>query len=323
MMLRLAAAALACWSTSALAGGLVFCDRSTDISAAGQDRMLRFSAVVKEELERSGGQVALVARAGTDLSRFGIRYSHAGIALRASPNGAWSVRQLYYACEEGAPRLFDQGLAGFVGGSDDPSIGYLAVLIVPAAEAATLERAALDNRRALALLNDRYSANAYAWGLRYQNCNQWVAELLGQAWGGAEAAGADADADADAETIVADAAVDARGTPAAPRERAQRWLRAHGYAPQRIEVHNPALLLGAAFVPWLHRDDHPEADVARAAYLVSMPDSIEAFVRTAVPGTVRIEFCHAGAQVVVHRGWQPIADGCVAAPGDTVVRLDD
>ena len=33
-----------------------------------------------------GETVALISRSGTDLSRFGIRYSHAGVSLKASDN---------------------------------------------------------------------------------------------------------------------------------------------------------------------------------------------------------------------------------------------
>ena len=55
------------------------------------------------------------------------------------------------------------------------------MLLLPAAEAAQLEQAALDRRRALGLLGASYSANAYAFGLRHQNCNQWLAELLASA----------------------------------------------------------------------------------------------------------------------------------------------
>ena len=105
------------------------------------------------------------------------------MSLRASSNTPWSVRQLYFACDERRPRLFDQGLAGFVFGTDDPSVGYVSIVWLPRERAAALERAALDNARALRLLAADYSANAYPFSLRYQNCNQWVVELLAPAWG--------------------------------------------------------------------------------------------------------------------------------------------
>ncbi|MEP7297796.1 MAG: DUF2145 domain-containing protein [Burkholderiales bacterium] len=275
-----------------------YCDHSTELTAEQKDRLLRFGAVIKTELERSGASLALVARSGLDLARFGLRYSHAGISLKASPNTPWSVRQLYYACDERRPRLFDQGLSGFLFGTDNPAIGYVSAVLLPPAQADALEHAALDKARALQLLNATYSANAYAWGLTYQNCNQWVIELLASAW---------------------NAAPDA----SAPRAQAQRWLAGQGYEPTRIDVGNRALMWAGAFVPWLHDDDHPADDIASMTYRVSMPEAIEHFVHTTVPGATRIEFCHTASRIVVHRGWGPIAEGCMPDGSDTVIALDD
>jgi hypothetical protein len=179
----LAAGAAALWATAAPAAALRYCDRPAEASPAEQDRLLRVGALIKAELEASGQRVALIARSGLDLRRFGVRYSHAGVSLQASPNTPWSVRQLYYACDERRPRLFDQGLAGFLLGVDDPALGYISIVLLPAADSAALERAALDNARALSLLGGTYSANAHPWSLRYQNCNQWLAELLALAQG--------------------------------------------------------------------------------------------------------------------------------------------
>lgn len=295
-LLLCALGGVACGASHASA--LQFCDHQATLSAAQKDTLFRFGAIIKTELENSGARLALVARSGLDLSRFGMRYSHAGFSLKASPNTPWSVRQLYYACDEGRPRIFDQGLSGFLLGTDDPSIGYVSIVLMPAAEAAEIEQAALDNARALQLLNTTYSANAYAWGLRYQNCNQWVVEMLATAWGRIDDAGE-------------------------PRAQAQRWLALHGYTPSRVEVGNRALTWAAAFVPWLHSDDHPSDDLAQMIYRVSMPAAIEGFVRSTVPGASRIEFCHTERHVVVHRGWDPIAEGCTPGAQDTVITLAD
>jgi hypothetical protein len=53
----------------------------------------------------------------------------------------------------------------------------------PRPRPAALQAAALDTPLALQLLGGSYSANAHAFSTRYQNCNQWVAELLAEAWG--------------------------------------------------------------------------------------------------------------------------------------------
>lgn len=281
---------------SSTSGASRFCDRALPLSATQQDRLLRFAAVVREELATTDGGIALISRSGLDLSRFGIRYSHAALAWRAD-SGAWSARQLYYACDESRPRIFDQGLAGFAMGTDDPALGYVSLLRLPAAAAPPLLDALLDTPRVLHLLAGQYSANAYAYSLAYQNCNQWLVELLAVAWAGMTD-GADL------------------------RARAQRWLQTEGYQPAPVEVGSPWLMLASYFIPLVHLGDHPEADRAALRLRVSLPSSIEAFMRRRLPGSERVEICHDERQVVIHRGWGPIADGCLPGEGDRVVPLD-
>ena len=107
----------------AQAASLRYCDAHTEVDAAVQDRLIQVAGIVKTELDRSGQSVALVARSGLALERFDQRYSHAGVSLKASANAPWSVRQLYYACDEQRPRIFDQGMSGFVLGVHDPAEG--------------------------------------------------------------------------------------------------------------------------------------------------------------------------------------------------------
>ena len=174
---------LALIARGSLGASLDFCHGPSEPGAAAQDRLIQVAALVKAELDQSGAQMALVSRSGLALQRLDQRYSHAGVSLKTSDNAPWSVRQLYYACDEQRPRLFDQGMSGFVMGANDPDEGYLSIVLLPDAAAAPIERATRDDTQALKLLGDTYSANAYAFSTRYQNCNQWVAELLAQAWG--------------------------------------------------------------------------------------------------------------------------------------------
>jgi len=296
---------------NASAAALRYCDRPAEASPAAQDRLLRVGALIKAELEASGRSVALIARSGLDLSRIGVRYSHAGVSLRASPNTPWSVRQLYYACDEQRPRLFDQGLAGFLLGVDDPALGYISMVILPEAESAALERTALDRAAALSLLGGHYSANAHPQSLRYQNCNQWLVELLALARGATPGA---------PDPTAAGAEAHAPGAGARPA--AQRWLQQHGYEGSPITLRNPLLWLAPAVVPWLHTDDHPPDELQRGIMRVSLPASIEAWLRDTVPGARRIELCHTERAVVIRRGWAPLADGCRAEAGDTVIGFD-
>jgi len=291
------AAAVAFAGSVAHAASAQYCDRTQPLSASQQDRVLRFAGVVQEALSSTGGDAVLISRSGLDLSRFRIRYSHAAIAWK-SADGTWLARQLYYACDEGHPRLYDQGLAGFVTGIDDPALGYVSIVSLPSEAARALRNAALDTPRALHLLAARYSANAYPFSLRYQNCNQWVMELLAVAWGKLP----------DGDDL---------------RERAQQWLRAAPYRPEPVDVGSHALVFASNFVPLLHLDDHPEDDIYALKLHVSLPSTVETFVRERQgAASERIELCHDGRQVVVHRGWEPVADGCRPAEGDRVVLFD-
>ena len=251
---------------------------------------------MKAELNESGQSLALVSRSGLALQRLGQRYSHAGISLKASPNTPWSVRQLYFACDEKRPRIFDQGISGFVLGVNDANEGYISIVLLPAVAAEPLERAALDNRSALQLLGTTYSANAYAFGQRYQNCNQWLAEILASAWGSL--------------TLDKD-----------PRSAAQQWLVDQNYQPTVFDIGWQPLMWLASRLRWLHSDDHPSHDLDAAQFRVSMPQSIEAFVRQRHPDATRIEVCYTATHVVVHRGWESIAEGCTAAADDTLLPL--
>jgi hypothetical protein len=290
----LLAASVAFFIEPAFAASLRYCDQPASLSITQQDKLLRFSEVVKAELQASGRSVALVSRSGLDLSRFNTRYSHSGISLKASPNTPWSIRQLYYACDEGRPKIFDQGMAGFVMGTDSPAFGYISVVLLPEAAEKPIEIAALQNTSALALLNAKYSANAYPFSQKYQNCNQWVIELLASAIG-------------------------ALSVSDNPRLRAQSWLKENGYLPSLMEVGSRFLMAIGAFISMIQSDDHPESDLEKQRYQVSMPSSIEAFIRLKYPEAERLEFCHNDRHIVIHRGWQAVKEGCVAGESDTVL----
>ena len=292
-----AAAALLVAAGGAQAGLAGLCERPAELDAAGQDRLLRIAALLRRELDAAGAGVALVARSGTDLRRLGIRYSHAGLTLKANPAGPWAVRQLYYACDERRPRLFDQGLAGFLLGSDDPRRGFVSLLALPGAAGRAVEAAALATPRAAALLAGTYSANAHAWSTAYQNCNQWLAELLADAWGFA-------------------------GAPAPGRAAAQAWLRDAGYAPTAVPLDSHAIVFAAHLAPLTSVRDHPLEDLQALTMRVSLPGSLADFALRQVPGARRIELCHDGGRVVIRRDAPPLDERCQGAPGDEVVELD-
>ncbi len=275
-----------------------FCGNTAPQTARQQDRVLQFASVIRKTLQASGEDVALIGRSGLDLSRFQLNYSHGGVLLRSDGEGdiPWTVRQLYYDCDQGRPRLFDQGLAGFLMSAEAPDLAYVSIVLLPADDARRLREAALDMPRVSRLLAATYSANAYPFSTRYQNCNQWVAELLATAWA---------------------------PLPDGPalRSEAQTWLRQAGYNPKPIAIDSHLTKLVGSLLPLVHLDDHPEDVQLGMAFQFSLPGDIEAFVRRHAPSARRIEFCHDTDQVVVREGWEPIGTRCTpdARLGDRVL----
>jgi len=280
-------------SSGATSASTGFCDRTRQTTAGEQDHILRFAAAVRDELDASGSDIVIISRSGLDLSRFHIRYSHAAV-LSKGDSGTWTARQLYYACDEGHPRIFDQGLAGFTAGGYDPAQGFISIVVMPSDPAQAVRQASQDSARALGLLATTYSANAYAFSTRYQNCNQWVIELLAIAWG---------------------KLTDGPNS----RARAQQWLEQEHYDPQPVNVDSHLLMMISMFTPLLHLNDHPESDRDAMRLKVSLPSTIETFIKARLPDSRHIELCHNGQQIVVHHGWTPIADGCIPGEGDRVL----
>lgn len=306
--------------SSSTSAGL--CERGGPVSVTRQDEMLRLAARVMRELDASGASAVLVSRAGTDLRRFGLRYSHAGIALKDNPGGAWAVRQLYYVCDESRPRLFDQGLAAFLMAGDATGTTFLSMVSMPAAQDLALARAALDKPTALRLLGDRYSANANAFSWRYQNCNQWVAELMGIAWE-APTAPEHSATPADPPPSMASANRSTAIGATAPRARAQQALRRLGYEPETVEIGSQALMFAAHWIPLLHVDDHPLDDLYAQRMRVSLPTSLERFMTRQSPRAARVEMCLRDQRVVIHRGASSLGEDCSpASPQDEVIALD-
>lgn len=281
----------------AAASSLLFCEQSSSQSVARKSDLLLFSQQVRQLLDDSGHQAAIISRSGLDLDRFHIRLSHAGISLRHNPNSPWSVRQLYYACDEQRPHLYDQGLPGFLIDQPQGSNVYLSILLLPARQEEQLVQAALDNKLSLQLLGADYSANAYPFSTRYQNCNQWLVELLAHAWGQLPQQ-------------------DNR------RQQAQDWLQQQHYQPSTVDVKHRYMVWATNVVPLVHNGDHPDSELAENRYQVSLPSAIEGFVQQQVAGTERIQICLRGQTLVTHRGWDDMPADCSAAAGDTVQQLN-
>jgi hypothetical protein len=361
------------------------CDRAVPLTARQQDRLLRVADWVRAALDATEAHAAIVARSGMNLERFGLRYSHAAVALRDGLPTRWGVRQLYFACDERRPRLFDQGLAGFIGGVDELDVAYLSLLVLPTARGGAevsassprwqraaaaapgsqgavgdrLATAVADRRQALSLLWPEYSANAYVYGTLFQNCNQWLIELIGATWSVDRAAGSGQTVGLPAARRSWHAAAPPTPPsippstlpPAAPsvpssvgaltahaeasrqdepdldalrsrRLAAQAWLQAEGFDPAPVPIDSHWVMAAAGVVPLVSLRDHPEDDRFALKLRVSLPRGIQDFVRRKLPAAELWRVCHTAARAVMRRGGTPLDAACTPAPGDAVLPLD-
>jgi hypothetical protein len=285
---------LLCYGQANASNSSVFCDQTAVLTAEEKNQLLNFSATVKNVLQKSGNDMAIISRSGIDLDRFEIRYSHAGFTLKNSANTPWAVRQLYYGCDEEKPSIYDQGLSGFLMDHDTRSIPYVSLVFMPPPMETALAKAALDKQTALNLLGALYSANAYPFSTQFQNCNQWLLEVMAFGWGHIESKG---DYRADA----------------------QQWLKENKYQPTDIDVKHRYLVWASHFVPLVHNSDQPAENLDKNLYQVSMPASIESFVKAQVPQATRVELCLNKGKIVIHHGWDMIPEGCLVGEGDEVV----
>jgi hypothetical protein len=178
-------------------------------------------------LNATGAEVVVIARAGRDLRKYQLRYSHLGLAYR--DGNTWRVVHKLNQCGSARADLYRQGLGEFF---LDDLYEYQAGVAVPSpAVQAHLLPLLRDNTRATRLHEPSYNMLAYPWATRYQQSNQWAIETL---------------------ALAQDPTANTRG-------RAQDWLHAQGYEPTTLRI-GPLTRLGArATAANIAFDDHPNS----------------------------------------------------------------
>jgi hypothetical protein len=198
-------------------------------------RDLALAASVAQQLDdlaqRDGTRVLLIARAGQDLSRYGLRYSHLGIAYRDEAalggRGAWRVVHKLNECGSSRSALYRQGLAEFFG---DGLYLHEAAVVALKPELATRVADGVKDDALLATLHERhYNMLAYPWAGNYQQSNQWAIETL---------------------ALLADPGVVSRST-------ARDWLRCQGYRPTTLQIDALTRLGARVGTAHIAFDDHP------------------------------------------------------------------
>jgi len=207
-----------------------------------------------QALDASGAQVALVSRAGQDLSRYRLRYSHMGVAVRDHPAGRWTVVHELNDCGTASSAIYNEGMGNFF---LTDLYRHEAQIVIPGP--AVQERLAklFATRTPLRMHEPHYNMLAYVYATKYQNSNGWVLESL--------------------------AAATAPTGQVETRAEAQAWLRTIRFQPLTVEVPAATRLGGRMFRANVAFDDHP-FDRRMAGQIDTVTtDSVVRFVRMTDP----------------------------------------
>ncbi len=255
-LLRLLAGVAAIMAGAAATAGQA-CNTAPPDTVA-MTRALGLAERVQRSLDASGAQVVILARAGQDLTRYGLNWSHLAFAYREDPpppqapgiravtlgrigpppddgpppqgptRGPWRIAHKLNQCGTAEAAVFRQGLAEFF---LDTPFRYEAAYVVPAPEVqAALLQVLADDRRLVQWHTPAYSVVAYPWSTRYQQSNQWALETLA---GSLDPA-------------------------ASTRARAQAWLQLHDYQPTVLHIDALTRLGGRMTRANVAFDDHPD-----------------------------------------------------------------
>jgi hypothetical protein len=138
---------------------------------------------VQQLLETQGARVAVVGRVGRDLSEYGLRYSHIGLALRDDAGGRWNVVHELNHCGRTDSDLYDQGLGNFF---LDDLFRYEAIVLVPSNRMQEGLAGAIARGAGRRLHEPSYNLIAHPYSGKYQNSNQWLLELAAAVVAGGE-----------------------------------------------------------------------------------------------------------------------------------------
>ncbi len=227
--------AAACFAISA---GLLFvpaahAGRSCDaakLTPQTTGRAMTLAARTLTSLNESGQKVVFLARAGQDLRKYGVYYSHVGIAYQvpdAQGGQTWRVLHKLNECGTASSSIYRQGLAEFF---LDDLWRFEAAWLAPTPQVQQQLLALLQAPGgATGLHHKPYSIVSYAWGKKYQQSNQWAIETLA-------------------------GSMDARIT---TRGEAQAWLQSAGYQPAALTIGPMTRLGGRVGAANVAFDDHP------------------------------------------------------------------
>jgi hypothetical protein len=224
----------------------------------GVQKGLQLALKTRQVLTQSDTVIALLGRVGSDLSAYGLRYSHAGFVWRDHPKGQWLAVHALNHCATTTSTVFDEGLGNFF--LDNP-FAYEVLVVIPSRDTQEKLRHLLSSPLSDHLHQAAYNMLAHPWSTRYQNSNQWVLELLAAA--------------------VAPAGL------VNSRVQAQRWLHQQGYIPSEVQVSALQRLGARLFSANVQFDDHPFSDRITGHYQVVTVESVVRFLIWLDPHTTQ------------------------------------
>lgn len=251
-LLRLLALALALWIPAATWAGTA-CEQRK-LAPDEVRKAMQMAWKTRQFLEQGSSQVAIVGRAGADLTEHGLRYSHAGIVLREHASGPYLFVHLLNACGTDHSGLFDEGLVNFF---LDDLFAFEAVVIEPSAPLQRRLVQVLQSDLVNQLHTPAYSMIANPFAQRYQNSNQWLLEVL-------------------AAALEPEGAVKNRAD-------AQAVLMRRGYEPDEIHIGGLQRLGAAMFRANVRFDDHDQAEAAAQRYRAVTVRSLARFIDSVDP----------------------------------------
>lgn len=231
------------------------CGERAAPTAQALARGLALGERVRERLEASGASVALVARVGLNLSEFGQRYTHMGVAVRDHVRRRWLALHLFNPCGKAESEISVQPLEQFFE-VDLFEVEALAVTPSYALQAA-LRDVFMNPATTRALHKPAYNMIAHPFNTRFQNSNQWILEMTAMALD--------------------------RGA-VKDRASAQSWLMSAGFEPGAIRIPNLRRAGARLFSPHVSFSDHTQEEYEKQAYLVITVDSIVRFLAARDPG---------------------------------------
>ncbi len=250
------AAAFACalgLASLLLASGPAQAGRSCEArlpSAASITRGMALAERTAQALDATGAGVVVLARAGQDLSAYGLRYSHLGFAYRTE-QGAWRVVHKLNTCSTAVADIYRQGLGEFF--NDDPFDYAAAFVVLAPAVQARLLPLLQDNAQVALLHEPAYNLVAYPWSQQYQQSNQWAIETLALA----------------------------QEPSATTRARAQAWLQFKGYQPTTLRLGAFTRLGARMTAANVAFDDHPNSKRFADRIETVTADSVFAWLQSA------------------------------------------